>query len=492
MQLQEAPPPDPQPIHRARPGVGVWLTAVSMCLVAACSSAPPPNILFIVIDTLRADHLDWYDTNRQLTPFLESLATHGNIFWNAYATSSWTSPSMASLWTSRYQSQHRVTMFRSVLGDTERLLPEILREHGYITGGFSANPRMSAQFGFGQGFAQYEVYPKDATMPHGKMYKEPAEHLNADSLAWLDTLPTGKGAQPVFLYLQYMEPHAPYLAPQDSTDRIFARRPNHVQEQGMLAHMLFVDRTLWDHPQGLSLDVVGALYDAEVLTIDERLRELFAQLEARHFLEHALVVITADHGEELMDHGDMNHGKTLYNEVIHVPLLFVLPGQSGRADIREVVSLLDVAPTVLDLAGIASPTSFEGRSLQPAMRRARQRTGVMSFVEAPFRKAADRVTAAYSELLVRFDNAGPPTHTRSLVVGSHKLVVDPSGVATFYDLDTDRDEKRPAVLTESDRHALEETMATIAERAARNVSPARTAAIDEQTRERMRALGYAE
>jgi arylsulfatase A-like enzyme len=289
-----------------------------------------------------------------------------------------------------------------------------------------------------------------------------------------------------------MEPHAPYLAPKSSVDRIFTRRPNHVQEQGMLVHMFFVDRTLWQHPQGLALDVFGALYDAEVLTIDERLRELFAQLEARHFLEHALVVITADHGEELMDHDAMSHGKTLYNEVIHVPLLFVLPGQSGRADIREVVSLLDVAPTVLDLAGIASPTSFEGRSLRPAMRRARQRMGVVSFVEALFHKTADRVPAAYSELLRRMDSKVPPAHTRSLVVGSHKLVVDARGVATFYDLDTDRGEQRAAVLTESDRRALEEAMATIAERAARHHSRARTAPIDEQTRERMRALGYAD
>jgi len=259
----------------------------------------------------------------------------------------------------------------------------------------------------------------------------------------------------------------------------------------MLAQMLS-GQARWAQPQGLALDVVGALYDAEVLTIDERLRQLFAQLETRHFLEHALVVITADHGEELMDHGDMTHGKTLYNEVIHVPLLFVLPGQSGRTDVREVVSLLDVAPTVLDLAGIASPTSFEGRSLRPATRRARRLTGVMPFVEALFHKTADRVTAAYSELLRRADSTVPPVHTRSLVIGSHKLVVDAGGVSTFYDLDTDRGEQRAAVLRESDRHALQEAMATIAERAARNVSPARTAPIDEQTRERMRALGYAD
>jgi arylsulfatase A-like enzyme len=470
----------------------VWLTVISMCLVAACSSAPPPNILFIVIDTLRADHLDWYDTNRQLTPFLDSLAAHGNVFWNAYAASSWTSPSVASLWTSRYQSQHRVTVFSSVLADTEPTLPAILRGHGYITGGFSANSLLLAKLGFGQGFDQYQVYPKDTTVPHGKFYKEPAEHLNADSLAWLDTLPTGQAARPVFLYLQYMEPHFPYFAPQDSIDRIFARRPNRVQEQGMMAQMFFVDHTLWKRPQGLALDVVGALYDAEVLTIDERLRELFAQLEARHFLEHALVLITADHGEELMDHGEMAHGKTLYNEVIHVPLLFVLPGQSGRADIREVVSLMDVAPTVLDLAGIASPASFEGRSLRPVMRLARQWMGVMPFVQALFHKSAGHVPEAYSELLRRADSTVPPTHTRSLVVGSHKLVVDAGGAATFYDLETDRGERHPAVLTERDRRTLEEAMAAIAERAGRHVSPARTAPLDEQTRERMRALGYAD
>jgi arylsulfatase A-like enzyme len=153
---------------------------------------------------------------------------------------------------------------------------------------------------------------------------------------------------------------------------------------------------------------------------------------------------------------------------------------------------LDVAPTVLDLAGIASPTSFEGRSLRPAIRRGRQWAGVVSFVEGLFHEMTGRITAAYSELLRRPDGKAPPVHARSLVVGSHKLVVDAQGVGTFYDLNTDRGERRPAVLTESDRHALEEAMARITERAARHAGRARTAAIDEQTRERMRALGYAD
>jgi arylsulfatase A-like enzyme len=121
------------------------LALVAACCLGACSPARPPNILFIVIDSLRADRLDFYGTQRELTPFLASLAERGNVFWNAYAQSSWTMPSVASLWTSRYQSQHGVTVFRSVLAETEHTIAEVLNERGYTSGAFSANPLLAAQ-----------------------------------------------------------------------------------------------------------------------------------------------------------------------------------------------------------------------------------------------------------------------------------------------------------------------------------------------------------
>lgn len=461
-------------------------------LLAGCASGPPPNILIIVIDTLRADRLDFYNTHLALTPFLKSLAEHGAVFWNAYAQCSWTSPSMASLWTARYQSQHQITGFDSVLSNEEITLPKILKGRGYVTGGFVANTLLSAQLGFGQGFDRYETLSDGKEAP-GMWAKTPAEKVNAAALAWLRGLrQSGQGTHPLLLYLHYMEPHFPYFPPREETERVLSRRPNRAEEERAFGDLLLGNTGRWRHPDALTLTVIKDLYSAEVMSIDGKLRDLFAELDAQGFLQNAVVVITADHGEELLDHGLIGHGETLYNEVLHVPLLFLLPGQQRRVDVTRVVSLVDVAPTVLDLAGISPPASFEGRSRRNAMRWPAWGAGVLARLEGVFGAEADGARA-YSELLKRTDRPVklPSKHTHSLVRGSEKLIVDSDGALEGYDLSTDPAETNRKGLSVSDEQSLKRALDAMIQRTVRPVSPARTVPLDEQTKERMRALGYA-
>lgn len=467
----------------------VWLV-LALCF-AACSAAPRPNILVIVIDSLRADRADFYDTHRDLTPFLNSLAERGDIFWNAYAQSSWTSPSMASLWTSRYPSQHGVNAFNSMLSDTEPTLAKILKEHGYATGGFSANFLLSKAMGFAQGFDRYQVFA-DPPKPRNMSFKARAERVNREALAWLDTV-RGQGAAPqeaapVFLYLHYMEPHFPYMPTKDPFDRILAQRPNPLEERQIVYDMLFIHRNRWRQTDEATVAVLRDLYDAEVLNLDAKLSELFSELKSRGFLDHSIVVITSDHGEAFLEHGSTSHGNTLYNEVIHVPLLLLVSGQSTRMDIRRPVSLVDLGPTLLDLIGVSAPPAFEGGSLAPAMGSARP----PGFFEKLTGKHQRDVPPVYSELLQVPDQKPTVSSAplRSVVVGADKLIVHQDGTTEAYDLAADPGETNANALTAADRSALQEMITRMSQQTLRSAAPAPTAALDVNTTERLRVLGY--
>jgi arylsulfatase A-like enzyme len=460
-----------------------WL-ALALCF-GACSTPSRPNILLIVIDSLRADRADFYDTQRNLTPFLDSLAEHGNVFWNAYAQSSWASPSMASLWTSRYPSQHGVNAFTSVLSDTEPTLAAILKRNGYVTGGFSANFLLSKSMGFAQGFDRYEVFA-DPPKPRNMFFKAPAGAVDHQALAWLDTV-HGHKAAPVFLYLHYMEPHFPYVPPKVFFDQILARLPNPLADRQVVYDMFFIHPQRWHQTDEATVAVLRDMYDGEVIHVDAALRTLFSDLKSRGFLDHSIVVITSDHGEAFLEHGETSHGNTLYNEVIHVPLLLLLPGQSTRVDIRRPVSLVDLGPTLLDLVGISAPPSFMGGSLASAIGRARP----PGFFERLTGTHPRDVPPVYSELLQVPDQKPTVSNAplRSVIAGTHELIVHADGTTEAYDLAADPGQTNPGALTAADRKGLQEIITRMREQTARSAVPARTAALDVNTAARLRVLG---
>jgi len=465
----------------------VFSLAFATLWLAACSSRSRPNIILIVVDTLRPDRLGAYDRTRGLTPFLDSFAQRAHVFANAYAPTSWTNASIASLLTSRYQSQHRVLSFQAAMSDQEITLTQVLKEHGYATGGFSANFLLRADLGFGRGFDAYRTLgriEKDAA-DRPQFVKDRADKLNREALAWLDELASAhRPMPPVFLYLHYMEPHNPYDPPAELLDKILggrARPDREAVNQRMRLPNLgtFSDEFVQD---------VQDLYDAEVMSLDGDLRQLFDGLRARGVLDDALVVITADHGEEFREHGLMGHHQTLYEEVLRIPLLISLPGQERRVDVERIVSLVDLAPTLLDLAGIPPPPAFMGHSVRPLLRR---RAGWWPFGD---RDGATPLTGpgmTFSELIMD-PTARQRPHERAVVAGTHKLIVDVDGGREFYDLRADPSEANPQALGDAERAELVAAVEQL-QGFGRPAPSAKTPAqVDSETRERMRALGYAE
>jgi len=471
----------------ARRRTGMRGAALAMCLTlwlaAACApraeppSAAPPNVIMVVIDTLRADHVGWYGNSSSVSDFLNGLADRGSVFSNAYTPSSWTSPVIASLFTSRYPSQHGIDSYASVLNASERTLAEELRAAGYATLGLSANILVSAPLGYDQGFDRFKTY-------HGPL-KERAATLTRDAVEWIDQMRSAHAQQPLFVYLQLMEAHEPWQPPHEALEALAARRGFGADRVAQLeAFVKEQPPFVLMAPE--KIDLARDLYDAEIDSADAQLREWFATLSQRGVLDNALVIVTADHGEEFLEHGGLGHGHTLYNELIHVPLLVALPGQTSRVDIDDVVSLVDLAPTVLAAAGVASPPTFEGHSLLPALQRGslqRWLHGALSHVAKP--------ATAYSEMSdFRATDIQPKLHRQALVQGSHKLIERRDNQEEAYDLAGDPTEHDRAGLDAAATAAMRATLATVEQRLSHAQEPRRTEAIDAGTRERMRALGY--
>jgi arylsulfatase A-like enzyme len=450
----------------------------ALLLTASACARRPPNIVVVVVDTLRADRLGAYGNDRGLSPFLDSLAARGTLFVNAYATTSWTCPSVASLMTSRYPVQHHVVSFASKLADDERTFAEVLRPLGYVAGGFIANFRLLEALGYAQGFQ------------HWRADFKPGGGLRGDALRqqcgeWLDQVRSSATAQPLLLYLHYMEPHAPY-EPVEPFRRQFARA------DGALDAATANDRLLalrWHELTRPDVAMLASLYDGEVASVDAELRQLFADLERRGVLDHAVIVITADHGEEFWEHGNLTHGTSLYNESVRIPLIVVAPGFAGGERVEENVSLVDVAPTLLDLAGVPREARFEGRSLVPLLRPqswpARLRAAWRGDLEPPPRGVLLQLEALGYGLDTR-------EQTEGMVRQSFKLLMQPGGFPETYDLRTDPAEKimNPPALQGESAALVKQLESARADLSTRAGATAEKAALDEATREKLRALGY--
>ena len=460
------------------------LLALAAALAGGCTKQPPPNVLLIVIDTLRPDRLGAYGSTRGLTPFLDSLAQRGFVFRNAYAQSSWTNASIASLFTSRYQSQHRITSFTAALSPDEVTLAEVLAGHGFVTGGFSANFLVGKHLGFGQGFADYETYTR-SEMDNGKplMIKERAERINREGLAWLDQpRPQPGRAAPVLLYLHYMEPHNPYDPPAADLDRVLAGRP---APDRIAVNRRMRIPNLGEFPDD-TVQAVKDLYDAEVMSVDAQLRVLFEALGKRGFLDRCIVVVAADHGEEFREHGLMGHHQTLYEEVIRVPLIVLVPGHEQRVDVTELVSLTDVAPTLLDLLALPQPPEFEGHSLRRLMGLGQPAQTTRGPAAAPVAGGT-----AFSELIKEGTQRARP-HERAVITDASKLILDVDGKREFYDLRADPGETNTQGLVDGTRERLSASLQSFMDYTQQRAAPVHQRALDAETRERMRALGYQE
>lgn len=354
--------------------------------LAALPAASPgaPNVLLIVLDTVRADHLSLYGYQRATSPALERLGRRGVVFDAARSTAPWTLPSHASLFTGRWPHELHVAD-RRPLDRTYPTLAEALAARGYATAGFIGNTYYcNSWYGLGRGFAHFEDYyepnvllsPVEAlrstalgrwlittlgteynVRPDTPTLLKDAPRVNRDTLRWLDARRTDR---PFFAFLNYIDAHDPYITP-PGFDRHFGVHPETAEDFDTLKDWYYKSRR---DPTERQVRLLNDCYDDCVAFLDEQLGLLFDGLERRGLLENTLVVITADHGEHLGEHDTYGHGKTLYRPEIHVPLLVFGPrGVPAGRRVAAPVSLRDVPATLLDLLGSPSPSPFPGRTL---------------------------------------------------------------------------------------------------------------------------------
>ncbi len=309
--------------------------------------ATQQNVLFVVLDTARADHFGFMGYERPTTPRLDELAQQAVVFENHHAHSSRTGPSMASVFTGLHGPSHGVINpldafdAKGTLAESQLAMAEVLSEAGWKTQGFVANINVSARFGFSQGFDGYQ---------HARAS---AEEINRAAKDWLDK----RGSQPYFLYLHYMETHSPYQVPGDVlVDPDYSGPVDGSHEQ--LDSILKGDLVLCEQDKAHLV----RLYDQSLAYFDAQFGALWGFLEAEGHLENTLVVFLSDHGEEFFDHGAVLHGYTLYEEQLHVPFMILQPGVAP-ARVAQRTRHVDVMPTLLDFLGVAQPSGIQGTSL---------------------------------------------------------------------------------------------------------------------------------
>jgi arylsulfatase A-like enzyme len=345
-----------------RPGqVVLWSNPMVASRLPASGTAPPPNVLIYLVDTLRADRLRAYGGANPTSPALDRLAAEGVMFQNCSASASWTRPSVASLLTSLAPPSHGVTDHGLAIPAGVVTLAEQMRQAGYVTAAFITSTHAGSSANLQQGYDfMYEspaVTGDVRLIEQGRkkdFSRKKSSLINKALLPWLERY----GERPFFLYLHAMDPHSPYLPP-EPYDRMFATGYDGPVNGGLDEKTGFAAaRTRQE------LDHILSLYDAEIRYTDDRIGELLDALRARGVLDRTLVVITSDHGEEFREHGGFEHGQSLYRELLDVPLVMRLPGVlPAGVRVQRRVSGLDVMPTVLDIAGIEPNADVQGSSL---------------------------------------------------------------------------------------------------------------------------------
>jgi arylsulfatase A-like enzyme len=306
--------------------------------LSSCGKNIRPNVVVIVIDTLRADRLPFYGYQKDTMPFLNSLAPMSSVFAKAYAGSSWTAPATASIFTGLYPFQHGVVMGLLAqrklirknpaikinrIPENLQTLPEVFKAHSYRTFGISDNVNISEPQGFGQGF------DKLLTLLHMG-----ATSINQQLFSLEKEI---KSSPRYFLYIHYNDAHRPYKLPLSADER-----------------------------SGESTKDFMLQYDKELTHIDQCIRELYQRFG---WDRNTLIVVTADHGEEMMEKGFYGHGTSLFNTVLHVPLLFYFPGSKSVAagKVPTPVSTLDILPTLNTMLGFADIDNLSGKDLSPLL-----------------------------------------------------------------------------------------------------------------------------
>jgi arylsulfatase A-like enzyme len=466
-----------------RRSVSVILCLIASSLLSACTisndTVNRPNLILIVVDNLRADRVGIYGHDRRTTPTLDGLGRQGVVFENAFAPASWTKPATASLFTSRWPSEHGAVTFERGIDAAVPTLAEVLAAAGYMTIGVSGNfVHVREDMGFARGFSTWRASKERTEADAPDLFwggfddgtpavrATPGPRLVRKALR---EIPRDRDS-PLFLYVHLMDPHVPWTADAEVWKRLGPsdREPPSPVTSDEVVELAAQGSTLDAQARQRLLDA----YDMEIFTADKGIAELLDGLRQLGVCGECVVIVTSDHGEEFADHGGWFHGLTLHQEVLRVPLILYdsrRPGQGRRESIA--VDLLDIAPTLVELGGAPRIVGARGHDLLDGRRRERTLVAELH---------AD-------EHFVRL--VGPPRHRLSLLRWPWKVLREPGGAHFVYRLDRD-----PLELA---RLGVEEAPADLASTDAlegwidRLVLPGGEGAdISQSDEEALRALGY--
>ena len=464
----------------------IGLCLVSTLLVRGCSSPSPegakaerPNMVLIVMDTTRQDHMSLYGHKRATNPFLEKLSEDSRVFKYAYSTTSWTSPAHASLFTGLMPIAHQTTQENHALWGEPATLAEILSAHDYETIGIAENSMLAKSFGFHRGFSKYDeawkLQPKN-------------EETNIAFERFESAIEARDATRPFFIFVNFIEPHAPFdsSGPFKST---FVTNPkltlahNHWQR-----YFLGTRKFSWGELQHLK-----ELYDAEILYVDYWINQMIETLRRENLWEDTVFIVTSDHGENIGDHDMMGHVFALQESLIRIPLLIHDPKhfKPGSRDYRR-VQLHDLFPTVLDLAGI-DPGEFpsQGHSL---LRKdfPKQRPVVSEYYYPKQALGVFRPEDQDSPQLAPYRR-----RLRTIIRDRMKFVCGGDGRHELYDLKKDPkeqdnriDDPSLSATQKSLQTDLNQWVKQYGEGVEARSSEGAAPAVDEQTLEHLRTLGY--
>ncbi len=418
--------------------IALACAAVAILCLAGCSEPPepipksqsetgPPNVVLVVIDTLRADRIEAERNGVLVMPRLAALARESWRFRSCYAQATWTKPSVVSILTSLYPGTHRVQFGikgKFVEGQDMRIetIPEGIevissrfQSAGYATFGIQTNHHLRGDFGFGRGFDHYRLHLKQS----------------AESIASLAVEKVRGSTKPFFLYVHFMNPHAPYFRREPHFSSFGEPAPLTELDRELLDENnygpYYLDKILWDlglreeRQQGTfsrnARKHIRQLYDSECCEVDKQVGRMIDRL--KQISPNTIVVVTSDHGEEFWEHESIGHAITVYEELAHVPLIVHIPGQEER-DVPNVVETIDIVPTLAALAGLPANGQWQGRSLVP--------------VPLEPMPAISQTRASIPEANL---------HLESLRDGPWKLIVNRKlNVALLFDLENDPAESR--------------------------------------------------
>lgn len=468
-------------------------------------AALPFNVVVVLIDTLRADHLGAYGYALPTSPNFDALARDSVVFDGTTAQAAWTKPSVASLMTGVYVHKHGVVASRDALGDAQPTMAEEMRARGYRTAAFSSNPWITPEFRFDRGFDEFEsgramgaqltsLYTLlrrldralgrrgvPANFSGWAFWGSSANLGNAErdrlltdsAVRWIEK----PGTDPYFLYVHLIGAHDPYDPPAD-----YVRRFRQPEWDGTVDRKVPPPRvqTVFDTAEPLAEPERAALiaqYDGAIAYADAQLGLLIDALRRAGTLDRTLVVVTADHGEEFYEHRNWRHGNQLYNEIVHVPLLFRLPGRLPAGRRADLSMLVDVLPTILglvdatpqrkELDGLALFAHSEGHPPRP------------TFAEHWWFEGGTYVSRMVRQGALKLQES------RDEARGQER--------SELYDLAGDASEQRnllenPGAVSENGMGELQGLLAQFGDKV--SVASAVAVDVDQSTKERLRQLGY--